>query len=113
MASTILTLALPAILTLAGAEAPGRPLLIPQVEGERQGAIIGRAIACGAPAARTDEALRVVRERIMRALGRAMTEERFVPELNQALFFETNLPKPSGAACAKAMEAFERLEKAE
>jgi hypothetical protein len=113
LASTILTLALPALLTLAGAEAPGRPLLIPQVEGERQGAIIGRAIACGAPAARTDEALRVARERIMSALGRAMTEERFVPELNQALFFETSLPKPSDAACAKAMEAFERLEKAE
>lgn len=113
MASTVLTLALPAFLTLAGADAPGRALVIPQVEGERQGAIIGRAIACGAPAARTDESLRAARERMMRALGRAMTEERFVPELNQALFFETNLPKPSDAACAKALEALERLEQAE
>lgn len=88
--------------------AQDRPLLIPQVEGEKLGRIIGRAIACGVAAERTDAVLKAARERMLARVGRALTEERFAPALNQAAGFETSLPRPSDAACAKATEAFER-----
>lgn len=93
--------------------AQDRQLVIPQDEGERQGRIIGRAIACGVAADRTNRALQTVREQMLRAVGRALTDERFVPVLNQALFLETNLPRPSEGACAEALEALARLEAAD
>lgn len=115
MAVNITSLTIPVLLILAGGtEATERTLVIPQVEGERQGTIIGRAIACGIEAERTDRILRMVRERMLSKVGRAMTDERFVPELNQAIFFETNLPTPSETAvCMRAIDAIDRLERGE
>lgn len=100
--------------TLAGsASAEERPLVIPQVEGARLGRIVGRAIACGAPEDRTGTVVRAARERMLASVGQAFTEDRFLPELNRAIGFETSLPKPSDAACDKALVAFERTEKGE
>ena len=94
-------------------EAPGaRPLVIPQVEGERQGKILGRALACGLPRARVDAALQAGRARMLAAVGRALTDERYALALDDALRLETSLPAPSPQACEKAAAAFERLEAA-
>ena len=96
----------------APAETPGaRPLVIPQVEGERQGKILGRALACGAERERVERALREGRARMLAAVGRALTEERYVLALDDAMRLETSLPAPSPAACEKALTALERLEK--
>ena len=92
------------------ARAEPKPLLIPQVEGERQGRIVGRAIACGAPEERTSAVLRASRERMLQAVGGGFTETRYLPELSRAIQFETSLPKPSDAACARALEALAGLE---
>ena len=79
------------VLTVGAADAqtppePGaaRPLVIPQVEGERQGKV----------------------------LGRALTEERYALALDDAMRLETSLPAPSSIACEKALAGLERLEKA-
>lgn len=90
--------------------AQDKPLVIPQVEGGKLGRIVGRAIACGAPEERTGAVLRAARERMRAAVGQAFTEDRFLPELDRALRFETSLPKPSDAACEKALAELGRLE---
>jgi len=89
-----------------------RPLVIPQVEGERQGKVLGRALACGAGRERVDRVLRSGRERMMAAVGRALTEERYALALDDAMRLETSLPAPSPSACEKALAGLERLEKA-
>ena len=95
------------------ADAPGaRPLVIPQIEGERQGKILGRALACGAPRERVEAVLKAGRERMLASVGRALTEERYMLSLDDALRLETSLPAPSPQACEKALAALERLEKA-
>lgn len=95
------------------ADAPGaRPLVIPQIEGERQGKILGRALTCGAPRERVDAVLKSGRERMLASVGRALTEERYMLSLDDALRLETSLPAPSPQACEKALAALERLEKA-
>ncbi|MBD8909476.1 hypothetical protein [Methylorubrum zatmanii] len=94
-------------------EAPGaRPLVIPQTEGERQGRILGRALACGVPRERVEAVLKAGRARMLAALGRALTEERYMLALDDALRLETSLPAPSPQACEKARTALERLETA-
>jgi hypothetical protein len=107
------------VLTVGAAHAqtppePGgaRPLVIPQVEGERQGKVLGRALACGAERERVDRVLRAGRERMMAAVGRALTEERYALALDDAMRLETSLPAPSPSACEKALAGLERLEKA-
>lgn len=90
--------------------AQDRPLVIPQVEGAKQGRLVGRAIACGVSRERTDVVVRASRERMLRAVGPAFTEDRYLPELDRAIRFETGLPRPSDAACAKALSEFEALE---
>lgn len=84
--------------------------MIPQAEGERQGAVIGRAMACGAPSERTNRVLQAGRARMQAIVGRALTDERYVLALNEALAFETSLPAPSAERCARALEALERLD---
>ncbi|KQQ18040.1 hypothetical protein ASF53_06645 [Methylobacterium sp. Leaf123] len=101
----------------AGAQTPpdpgaDRPLVIPQVEGERQGKVLGRALACGAERERVERVLRTGRARMMAAVGRALTEERYALALDDAMRLETSLPAPSANACEKAMAGLERLEKA-
>ena len=88
-----------------------RPLVIPQAEGERQGKILGRALACGAERERVEGVLRAGRARMLAAVGRALTEERYVLALDDAMRLETSLPAPSPASCEKALAALERLEK--
>lgn len=88
-----------------------RPLVIPQVEGERQGKVLGRALACGAARERVERVLREGRARMLAAVGRALTEERYVLALDDAMRLETSLPAPSPAACERALTALERLEK--
>ncbi|MFJ7836687.1 hypothetical protein ACIQX0_20815, partial [Methylobacterium sp. NPDC097213] len=74
----------------APAEMPGaRPLVIPQVEGERQGKILGRALACGTERERVERVLREGRARMLAAVGRALTEERYVLALDDAMRLET------------------------
>lgn len=97
-------------LLAAPARAEPKPLVIPQVEGERQGRIVGRAIACGAPEERTSAILHAARERMLRAVGGDFTETRYLPELSRAIQFETSLPKPSEAACVRALEKLGGLE---
>lgn len=93
-------------------EAPGvRPLVIPQVEGERQGKVLGRALACGAARERVERVLREGRARMLAAVGRALTEERYVLALDDAMRLETSLPAPSPAACERALTALEGLER--
>ncbi|GEP09186.1 hypothetical protein [Methylobacterium gnaphalii] len=92
--------------------AQDKPLVIPQVEGAKQGRVIGRAIACGVPQERTGAAIAVNRQRMLAAVGAAFTEDRYLPALNDATSFEASLPKPSEAACAKAVTEFEALERA-
>ncbi len=92
--------------------AGARPLVIPQVEGERQGKILGRALACGAARERVEAVLTAGRARMLAAVGRALTEERYVLALDDAMRLETSLPAPSPTACEKAVVALERLEKA-
>lgn len=89
-----------------------RPLVIPQVEGERLGKILGRALACGAERERVERVLRAGREHMLAAVGRALTEERYALALDDAMRLETSLPAPSPSACEKALAAFDRLEKA-
>lgn len=89
-----------------------KPLVIPQAEGERQGKILGRALACGAERERVERVLRTGRARMLAAVGRALTEERYVLALGDAMRLETSLPAPSPGACEKALAAFERLETA-
>ena len=105
----------PLALVIASAEAAAgeKPLVIPQEEGARQGRIVGRALACGLPGERADAVLRAGRERMLAAVGRTFTEDRYGLERDRALTFETSLPRPSEAACARATAAFERLERGE
>ncbi len=86
-----------------------KPLVIPQVEGERQGKIVGRAIACGTPRERTDAVLQAARQAMLARVGGPFTENRYLPALGQAITFETSLGRPSDEACAKALDAFERF----
>ncbi|KAB7783395.1 hypothetical protein [Methylorubrum populi] len=88
-----------------------RPLVIPQAEGEREGKTLGRALACGAERERVERVLRAGRARMLAAVGRALTEERYVLALDDAMRLETSLPAPSPASCEKALAALERLEK--
>ena len=105
--------ALPGFLVLATvAVAQDTSLMIPQIEGGKQGRVVGRAIACGLPRERTEAYLRTARERMLRAVGGPFTEDRYLPALAQAIEQETSLGKPSDAACAKAAAEFERLETA-
>ncbi|MCE4222801.1 hypothetical protein HCU64_03475 [Methylobacterium sp. C25] len=94
----------------SAAAAQDKPLVIPQVEGARQGRIVGRAIACGVGQDRTGSAIAANRQRMLATVGAAFTEDRYLPALNEALSFETSLPKPSDTACAKAEKEFEALE---
>lgn len=96
--------------TKAQEPAPGRPLVIPQEVGARQGRVVGRAVACGLPAERVEALLRALRERMQGLVGRALTDERYVLALNEAVQEETGLPTPTETACARAAEAFARLE---
>ncbi|CAO4152788.1 UrcA family protein [Methylorubrum thiocyanatum] len=88
-----------------------RPLVIPQAEGEREGKTLGRALACGAERERVERVLRAGRARMLAAVGRALTEERYVLALDDAMRLETSLPAPSPTSCEKALAALERLEK--
>lgn len=97
----------------AQAPEPGRPLVIPQEVGARQGRVVGRALACGLPPARVEALLRTLRDRMQRAVGRALTDERYVLALNDAMNEETSLPRPGEETCARATAAFTRLETAE
>lgn len=94
------------------ASAQDKPLVIPQAEGAKQGRIIGRAIVCGVPQERTGVLIKVNRERMLAAVGSAFTEDRYLPELDRTIAFETSLPPPPAAACAKAITEFEALEHA-
>ncbi|GEO99017.1 hypothetical protein [Methylobacterium haplocladii] len=104
------TLSLVVVLTGSAAVAQDRPLVIPQVEGAKQGRVIGRAMACGVAKGRTGAVVTANRARMLAAVGSAFTEDRYLPELDRAIAFETSLPSPSEAACAKAVTAFEALE---
>ncbi|WP_342148355.1 hypothetical protein [Methylorubrum sp. SB2] len=89
----------------------GRPLVIPQAEGEKQGKIFGRALACGVPRERVDAAIAAGRTRMQAVVGRALTDERYLLSLDDAMRLETSLPAPSATACEKGIAAFERLER--
>ena len=104
-------LCLAPLLWSAAATAQDRPLVIPQAEGERHGKILGRALACGVPRERVYATIAAGRTRMQAALGRALTDERYVPSLDDAMRLETSLPPPSPTACEKGLAAFERLEK--
>lgn len=106
------TIVLALLALSSAAHGQDRQLVIPQIEGEKQGRIIGRAIACGASTDRTDRILQAARDRMLTIVGRALTDERYVLSLNDAMSFEAGLPKPGDAACARAFEALERLETA-
>ena len=95
---------------IGGARAEEKPLLIPQEVGERQGKIVGRALACGVERARVEAVLRRERERMLAVVGRALTEERYALSLNAGIELETSLGAPSEAACGTARTAFARLE---
>ncbi len=105
-----LSRALALLLTAGAASAQDRPLVIPQVEGAKQGRVIGQAIACGVDPARTGAVVTANRARMLAAVGAAFTEDRYLPELDRAIAFETSLPRPSEPACARALAAFEALE---
>ncbi|GLS45210.1 hypothetical protein [Methylobacterium brachythecii] len=94
----------------SAAAAQDKPLVIPQVEGAKQGRIVGRAIACGVAQERTGPVVTQNRQRMLARVGAAFTEDRYLPELERAIAFETSLPKPSESSCAKAITAFEALE---
>lgn len=96
----------------AAASAQDKPLVIPQVEGAKQGRIIGRAMVCGVPQERTGALIKINRERMLAAVGSAFTEDRYLPELDRTIAFETSLPPPSEAVCAKAIMEFDALERA-
>ncbi|WP_232630374.1 hypothetical protein [Methylobacterium sp. Leaf118] len=103
-----------ALLSWPGAAAAQeRPLTIPQAEGERHGKVLGRALACGVDRVRIDGVLRTQRARMLAAVGRALTEERYILALDDAMRLETSLPAPSPAACERGVAAFERLETAQ
>jgi hypothetical protein len=89
----------------------GRPLVIPQAEGERHGKVFGRALACGVPRERVDAAITAGRTRMQAAVGRALTDERYLLSLDDAMRLETSLPAPSPAICEKGIAVFERFEK--
>lgn len=102
-----------ALLLLSDAAFAGdRPLLIPQVEGAKQGRILGRGLACGVGRERIEAVIRTNRGKMLAAVGRPFTEDRYGPALDEAIGFETSLPRPSEAACAKALAEFESLEAA-
>ena len=104
-------LCLAPLLCSAAASGQDKPLVIPQAEGEKHGKILGRALACGVPRERVDAVLAAGRTRMQAAVGRALTDERYLLSLDDALRLETSLPTPSPAACEKGLAAFERLEK--
>lgn len=104
------SLSLLVVLAAGAVSAQDRPLVIPQVEGAKQGRVIGRAIACGVDQARTGALVTANRARMLAAVGAAFTEDRYLPELDRTIAFETSLPRPSEPACAKAVAAFEALE---
>lgn len=99
------------LLSSLPALAEDKPLVIPQVEGARQGRVIGRAIACGVPQERSGAVITANRARMLAAVGAAFTEDRYLPELDRAIAFETGLPRPSEPVCAKALTEFEALER--
>ena len=101
------------LLLATGANAQDKPLVLPQVEGGKQGRVVGRAIACGVPQERIAAYLGAARERMLKAVGGPFTQDRYLPALGQAIDQETSLGKPSEAACAKALDAFGRLESGE
>ena len=89
-----------------------RPRILPWRSPSTWGMTSGRALACGAARERVEGVLRAGRERMLAAVGRALTEERYVLALDDAMRLETSLPAPSPGACEKALAAFERLETA-
>lgn len=114
LASACLATTLGSGLAWAQAEpaAPGaRPLVIPQAEGEKHGKMFGRALACGVARERVDAAIAAGRTRMQAAVGRALTDERYLLSLDDAMRLETSLPVPSSASCEKGIAAFERFEK--
>ncbi|MGY2049326.1 hypothetical protein [Methylobacterium sp. JK268] len=91
-----------------GASGQERSLVLPHVEGERQGTILGRAIACGAPEARTQAAARAASERMRRLAGPSPWQDRFLPAFNDAASLAAALPP---ASCAEALTALDALER--
>lgn len=103
--------ALALLLLAVPAFAEDKPLVIPQVEGATQGRVIGRAIACGVAQERSGALITANRDRMRAAVGAAFTEDRYLPALDEAIAFETSLPRPSDGACVKALTEFEGLER--
>ncbi|ACL60760.1 hypothetical protein [Methylobacterium nodulans] len=97
------------VLVVAGSAAgEERALVLPHVEGERQGGIVGRAMACGAPEADTRRAAQAASERMRRAVGQAQWQDRFLPAFNDAVALASQLPE---AACDRALAALSGLER--
>ncbi|GJE26210.1 hypothetical protein [Methylobacterium organophilum] len=110
----LLALAHPVSAQEAAQQAARKPLVIPQEAGARQGRVVGRAILCGVAPERVDALLRSRREAMQRAVGVALTQERYVLALNDAIAFETSLPKPEAPAfCETALAGFSALETGE
>ncbi|ACA19566.1 conserved hypothetical protein [Methylobacterium sp. 4-46] len=90
----------------AAAAAQERSLVLPHLEGERQGTIVGRAVACGAPEAQTQRAARLAAERMRRAVGQGPWQDRFLPAFNDAASLAAQLPP---TACEEALAALATL----
>ncbi|MFE1601772.1 hypothetical protein [Methylobacterium sp. ID0610] len=98
-----------ALLAAAGpAAAQDRALVLPHVEGERLGTIVGRAMACGAPEAETRRASAAASARLRGAVGEAGWRDRFLPAFNDAVALVSQLPE---ADCDRALAAFSALER--
>ena len=88
------------------AAAQERALVLPHIEGERQGRIVGEAAACGADEATTQAALRLLSERMRARVGQTLWQDRFLPEFNDALRLGAQVPPGD---CAKALAALTAL----
>jgi hypothetical protein len=96
------------VLAAAPLRAQDKPLVIPHVEGERQGTVVGRAMACGADEAVTRRVARLASERMLRTVGQGLWQERFLPEFNDALQLASQLPPERCEAALAALTALER-----
>ncbi|MDN3626303.1 hypothetical protein [Methylobacterium isbiliense] len=101
-----LGLALLAAFAAGPAAAQERALVLPHIEGERQGRIVGEAAACGADEATTQAALRLLSERMRARVGQTLWQDRFLPEFNDALRLGAQVPPGD---CAKALAALTAL----
>ncbi|WP_407518538.1 hypothetical protein [Methylobacterium oryzisoli] len=102
----VLGFALLAVVAARPAAAQERPLVLPHIEGERQGRIVGEASACGTDDATVQAAVRLLSGRMRARVGQNLWQDRFLPEFNDALRLAAQLPPGD---CEKALAALTAL----